>query len=457
VKLVSTNPSNGYSAIGEVDISTPADVADAVAAARSAFSSWAGLPVNSRCEALRSFVEISKSRAGEIARIIVLETGRPTAVVNGHVDYAFEYFEAYCDQAEQALAPIETVVKADQRHVVQREPYGVIAAICPWNYPLLNVAWQCGQALLAGNTVVYKNSEENPLFAELLESIVAQSSIPDGVFNVLYGGDNVGQAMIDADIDLVSFTGSTATGRRIAQMAAAKQVPFFAEMSGSSPGVVFEDIEIDEYIEEIFWRRFFYSGQTCDSLKRLIVHETKFEEIVDKLRARAEKTRVGNASDIDTELGPLVAERQVLQIEAQVNDSVSAGASIVTGGARPQGLAGAYYLPTVLAGVNPSMRVWAEETFGPVLPVVSFRTEDEAIRLANDTPYGLTAYVMTNDNDRFARVAGAIRAGAVVQNHGTYDDPKSPFGGFKKSGFGRTNGEFGFHEVTQPKLVSYAL
>jgi len=455
MKLISTNPSENYAVLGEVDMSSQSDVEAAVTSAHQLLPVWSGMTLDERCGAVRSFVAVVKRRADEIATLITTETGRLTTTVGGHVQGAFEYLEAYCDMAPAVLAPVETVRKGNERHLVHREPYGVIAAICPWNYPLLNIVWQCGQALIAGNTIVYKNSEENPLFTQLVDELFNESDIPNGVFNVLYGDDTVGRAMIESNVDLISFTGSSATGREIAQVAARRQIPFFAEMGGSSPGIVFDDIDLDEYAGEIFWRRFFHSGQTCDSLKRLIVHESKFDEVVDTLRAIAEKVRIGPANDPETQLGPLVAERQVVTLAAQVDDSMAMGANVVIGGRRPNGLQGAYYEPTILTHITRDMRVWNEETFGPVLPVVSFETEDEAIALANDTEYGLTSYVMTNDAGRFARVAKAIKAGAVVQNHGTYDDPASPFGGYKRSGFGRTNGEFGFHEATQPKLVSF--
>lgn len=456
MKLISTNPSDNYAVLGEVDISSQSDIDAAVAKAREAFAIWSNMDLDERIAAVRSFVAVAKRHSAEIQEIIAKETGRPIATLGaGHVEYTFFYLEAFCDMAPTALAPVETARKGNERQEVHREPRGVIAAICPWNYPFLNVAWQCGQALISGNTFVYKNSDENPLFAKLLAELFAESDIPDGVFNVIYGGDDVGRALIESDVDMISFTGSSAAGREIAQVAARKQIPFLGEMGGSSPCIVFEDAELDEIIDTIFWGRFFHSGQICAAIKRLIVHESQFDEMVQRLSAKAENARMGNALDPETELGPLVSEKQVQAIAAQIDDSIGAGAKLITGGKRPDGLQGAYYEPTILTHITSDMRVWNEETFGPALPIVSFATEEEAIALANDTEYGLTAYVMTKDADRFARVAKALRSGSVVQNQGTYDDPQSPFGGYKRSGMGRTNGELGFHEATQPKLISF--
>lgn len=457
VKLVSTNPSDDFAVLGEVEVSSPTDVRHAVERARNAQPDWAACSLEERCSAIQSFVNVARSRSEEIKSLIATETGRPYSNLDVHLNGSFKYLESYCNQAPEHLAPKTTFANEREIHTVHREPWGVVAAICPWNYPFMNVVWQCGQALIAGNAVVYKNSEENPLFAMLVGELFDQSDVPDGVFNVLQGDGTVGRLIVESGVDMVSFTGSSATGRTIARLAAERFVPFAAELGGSSPTIVFEDIEVDSVIDTIFDSRFTHSGQICVATKRLVVHESKFEELTSKLVTMAESRKIGRAIEPETQLGPLVAERQVTRIASQVEDAVAQGASILTGGARPDGLKGAYYLPTILTNVTREMRVWHEETFGPVLPIVSFTSEAQAVELANDTDYGLNAWVMTSDDRRFARVASQIKAGSVVQNNGTYTCPTSPFGGFKNSGQGRVHGEFGFHEVTQVKLVSNAL
>lgn len=454
-KLISTNPSRNYEKIAEVEISTEAGVHSAVAKAKLAQPQWTALTVKERCKILSSFINISERRAEEIAKLIALETGRPVNNSRGNVSGGIKFFRSYIEIAENALKPQITLETDKEIHKVIREPWGVIGCICPWNYPYMNVVWQCGQALIAGNTVVYKNSEENPLFAQLMAEIAEESDMPEGVFNVIYGDGKTGDILAHSDINMLSFTGSSKTGHALASVAAKKFIPFMAELGGSSPCIIFEDMPItSELIDYLFDIRFRHSGQFCNAMKRLIVHESKFYEVVEKLSQSITSKKIGDASLEDTDLGPLVAKRQLEAIENQVEDAIAKGAHVVCGGRRPDGLTGAYYEPTILTNIDFSMRVWREETFGPVLPIVSFKTEDEAIKLANDTEYGLSAHVMTPDNKRFLAVAEQIHAGTVAQNIVPPFQPQNPFGGYKKSGLGRIHGQFGFDEVTQLKLVA---
>jgi acyl-CoA reductase-like NAD-dependent aldehyde dehydrogenase len=455
MKMISTNPSRNYEVLGEVEMSTRQDIVGAVTKAHTAQPAWAALTLEERCKAVRSFASVVKEHADELARIIAQEIGQPLAGAQDDVAQGLNDLETYCAMAEKWLAPQITHETDTAIHRVRREPRGVIAAICPWNFPFTNVAWQCGQALLAGNTVIYKNSEENPLFAQLLEKLVAESGMPAGTFNIVYGDGKVGEMLARSDVDMISFTGSLDVGRKLTVIGAEKFIPVVTELGGSSPCVVFEDTTLtDDLVGYVFARRFYHTGQYCTSVKRLIVHESKFDELVDKLSKLAATKKLGDALDPTTDLGSLVAERQVVRLEAQVRDAVETGAKVVIGGNRPEGLKGAYYLPTILTNVTRNMRVWSEETFGPVLPVVSFKTEAEAVALANDTQYGLGAHLLTSDKERFERIAPQIQSGMVAQNQVRYLHPKNPFGGYKHSGMGRENGEFGFHEVTQIKLIS---
>ncbi|MGH7881819.1 MAG: aldehyde dehydrogenase family protein, partial [Candidatus Dormibacteraceae bacterium] len=227
-----------------------------------------------------------------------------------------------------------------------------------------------------------------------------------------------------------------------------------AELGGSDSCIVCEDADINSIIDTIYHNRFDNAGQSCNAIKRLIVHKLRFEEVVEKLRVILDRTKIGPALDPEVEIGPLVSRRQLDLIESQVQEAIDQGAQIASGGRRPENLQGGYYLPTLLTDVRTDMRVWREETFGPVLPIVSFSTEQEAIALANDTQYGLGAWVMTEDHDRFRRISRRLQSGMVTENNVNYLSSQNPFGGYKKSGMGRTHGEFGFHEVTQVKLVS---
>lgn len=453
MKLISTNSGRNYEPIGEVEVSTTEDVREAIARARAAQPSWAKLSISERIAHIQSFIDQTEKRKDDLSKIMSLETGRSIATSHSNINSGLKHLASYSQIAEKALAP-SIVYEDDQKsHTVHREPWGVLACISPWNFPFLNIAWQCGEALLAGNTIVYKNSEENPLFAKMIEEVTNASNLPDGVFNIVYGAGEVGDQLAHGDVDMILFTGSTRTGQALMKVAAEKFIPIHLELGGSSPGIVFDDADIDSVIQTIFDARFDNSGQYCDGLKRLMVHESRFDEVVAKLKAIAESTVVGDPFDKTTQLGPLVAKRQLELLEGQVADAVSKGATIVTGGKRPEKLEGAYYLPTLLTNVSKEMRVWKEEVFGTVLPILPFSTEAEAIELANDTDYGLGAYVYTTDIERYRRVARQLQAGLIVCNNTSGFSPLTPFGGYKKSGIGRQNGFIGFAEVTQIKVI----
>jgi succinate-semialdehyde dehydrogenase/glutarate-semialdehyde dehydrogenase len=456
MKLVSTNPAKNYEIIGEVESSTKIQVIETVLKAHLAYDLWKNLTISERSKAVSSFVNTCKKRTDDLANIIATETGRPINSSLADVTKGISCFEAYLSTAEKHLAPKVTLETETEIHTVHYEPWGVIATICPWNFPFTNVAWQCGQALLAGNTIVYKNSEKNPLFAKLLDKIITESELPDGVFNILYGNSEVGEWIVRADINRISFTGSFVVGHKLAQIAAEKFIPITAELGGSNPYIVFPDATLDEAdIENIYSRRFAHSGQFCTSVKRLIVHESKFDELVTKLKKVVSSKKLGDPFDQSTDLGPVVDKYQLEKLESQVQDAINKGAKVITGAKQPDGLRGAFYEPTILTNITKDMRVWTEETFGPVLPIISFSTEQEAIELANDTEYGLSSYILTNDKELFNRVAPKLQAGMIAQKQVVnLVAGNNPFGGYKHSGMGRENGEFGFHDATQIKIVS---
>lgn len=453
-KIISTNPSSNYEVIGEIEVSTEQDVKDSVAKARAAQPAWAALSLTDRSKAITSFMEVSRQRYEDIAVAMSKEMGKPITATRAQVTETIDYFQDYIDMAEVALAPEVVFQNETEKHTAYREPRGVIACITPWNFPFLNVPWQAGQALVAGNTIVYKPSEEIIVFAKLIAELVAASDLPDGVFTVLYGDSKVGEQLVQQPVDAIHFTGSSRTGQRITEIAAKTSTPVLTEMGGSAPGIIFEDAEIDKIIDTVYDQRFDNTGQYCDGLKRLIVHESKLDEVLAGLKQANTTRKVGNALDDDTNIGPLVAKRQLDLLETQVKDAVDKGAKIIFGGKRPDNLEGAYYLPTVLTDITFDMRIWKEEVFGPVLPVVTFKTEDEAIGLANDTIYGLGAFVFTSDKERYHRIVPQLQSGMVALNNALYYGSASPFGGYKKSGNSRTGGIVGFHEVMQVKLVS---
>jgi acyl-CoA reductase-like NAD-dependent aldehyde dehydrogenase len=457
MKIASTNPSRNYEVIGALEASTPQEISDAVAKARAAQPAWSALSQTERHTAVQSFLDICAQHTDEIATLMSTEMGKPIKDARaGGVSDFFDYFQGYMATAEEALKPTVVFENETERHHLIREPLGVIACITPWNFPFLNYAMQMGQALLAGNAVVFKQSEEIILFSQLMSKLITESDIPDGVWVAVFGDGSVGELLVQQPVDAILFTGSTRTGQRITELAAKTSTKVLTEMGGSAPGIVFEDADVPNIVDTIYMMRYDNTGQYCDGLKRLLVHESKFDETIEALAKVNAGKKVGDPLDTSTDIGPLVAKRQLDLLEGQVADARAKGAVPVFGGKRPDGLSGAYYEPTLLTNISFDMRVWREEVFGPVLAVVPFKTEEEAIRLANDTEYGLGAFVFTEDKDRYFRVAKQLQTGIIAHNNALYFSPDSPFGGYKASGNSRTGGIDGFHEVSQVKIVSEA-
>lgn len=453
MKLVSTNPGKGFEIIGEVETSTDEEIKQKVEKAKQAQKQWNEIGLEERLDYLKKVSEEILKRKEDLAKLATEEMGMPITQTRFDIEDGLRYFNWYLDNAGKYLSP--EVVYADDNIInkVFYEPIGVAAVISPWNYPLSNFVWGCGQNLIVGNTVVFKHSEECPLLGKLLEEIMT-SILPEGVFSEVYGDGTVGDLLVHQDINLISFTGSSRTGKQLYKIAAEKFIKIVLEMGGSAPGIIFEDANIEGVLETIYSSRFSNCGQMCDALKRLIVHESKYDETVEKLKTYISSKKVGDPLDESTDIGPLVAKRQLELLEEQVKDAVDKGAEIVIGGERPENLDGAYYEPTILTKITKDMRVWQEEIFGPVLPVMPFKTEEEAIQLANDTKYGLGAYVYTQSKDRALKVASQINTGMVSINNTSYIHPCSPFGGNKESGLGREHGKFGFAELTNVKVIS---
>lgn len=442
-KLVSTNPADNYEKIGEVEISTEKEIKEKVAMAREAQKSWADFGLTKRIDLLRKLAKYFEDNKKPLAALISQEMGMLKNEADDDMTYGLEYLIWYLDNAEKYLSPEITYEDKNEIHQAHHEPVGVVAAIIPWNFPFSNFIWQCGQNLIAGNVVVFKHSEETPLFGKEIEKAFEKINIPKGVFNEVYGDGKVGDILASQNIDMICFTGSSDVGKKIYKLAAKKFIPVLMELGGSAPGIVFEDADIDNIVESIYMGRFLNAGQACDGLKRLIVHESKFDEVVEKLKKVI----------TEKEIAPLVAKRQLELLGAQINDALDKGAEVVVGGKSGE-KQGAYFQATLLGNIKPEMRVWQEEVFGPVLPIVVFKTYEEAIELANDTSYGLGGFVFTQDKKLFVKAAHDIKTGMVEQNNLTYLMPCNAFGGCKDSGFGRQHGRFGFEEVIRVKIIT---
>jgi len=453
-KLISINPSD-YKEIGTVDISNFEEIKHKVKLAHHVKQEWRDLGVNKRVKLLREVFAEVKVRKDEIALLEAQEMGMPLSDALIDVDGTLDYANWYFDNAEKYLSPEVTFESDTELHQVVFEPIGVTALIIPWNFPLANFVWGGLQSLICGNVVVMKHSEEVPLSAKLIEQIMSNHNLPKGVFSVVYGAGDVGNALVNENIDLIAFTGSTKVGKQLYELAGKKFIKAVVELGGSAPGIIFEDADLDIVIENVCFNRLLNQGQCCDGLKRIIIHESIANKVIDKLKVQFESKKIGIAENKDTQIGPLVAKRQLDLLVAQVEDAKSEGAIVVTGGnSLEKELGGAFFQPTILKNVTSDMRVWTEEVFGPVLPIITFKTETEAIKLANETAYGLGSYLYAQDKDIVERVSSAIEAGMVSVNGTNYIMPFNPFGGYKVSGFGREHGKYGFHELTQVKVIA---
>lgn len=452
--IISINPSD-LTVLGEVECSTAEEVSARVAAAHKALPVWKKLGVKKRVELLREVFAGFAKRKDELALLQSREMGMPLAESLDDFDGSMSWVNWYFDNAENALAAETTFENEHEIHQVTYEPLGVIAVISPWNFPFANLIWNALQAMIAGNVVVMKHSEEVVLFAREIEKEMNAHNMPEGVFSMVYGAGDVGQMLVNEDIQGISFTGSTRTGQALYELAGKKFIKAVMELGGSAPGIIFDDADLKVATGTVCANRLLNQGQCCDGLKRLIVHEDVADEVVKMLKKQFAARVVGPADDAKTTTGPLVSVRQHDNLVKQVVDSVVEGAIIVTGGrSLEQELGGAYYEPTILTNVTPDMRVWTEEVFGPVLPIMTFKTEKEALELANGTPYGLGAYLFTANKKRIAHFANEIESGMLSVNGVNYIQPYNPFGGYKHSGMGREHGKWGFHELTQVKLVA---
>ena len=453
-EIISTNPAKGYEEVGRVNMSTEEEVRLAVKKAHKAFPEWKNLSVSERGGYFEKLAVLLEKNTEEIALMQTREMGKPIRNSRGEVSGRASYIRHNIELAEKMLKPDVVDENDTQTTTVYFEPFGVVAAISPWNYPTATLFISITQALLAGNTVVAKSSEECPLTSQLIIKLFEEAGFPEGVMQMVYGDGSVGELLTDQDVNLIHFTGSSRVGKMLYEKAAKKFISVVLEMGGSSPGIVFDNIDIKTACPIVAHERFNNCGQICCALKRLFVQKDIMNEVTEDIVNSVKNMVVGQSEDEKTTMGPLVAKRQLDLLEEQVKDAVAKGAKVLIGGKKPEGLEGAYYEPTVLVDVTKNMRVYTEEVFGPVLPIIAFETEEEAIELANDTPYGLSAFVYTNDKDQAMRIAKEIVAGNISINGADYFTENAPFGGHKESGMGSAEGKYGFHQVTKMKTVS---
>ncbi|MFI8774577.1 aldehyde dehydrogenase family protein [Gordonia sp. NPDC062954] len=445
-----TNPATDE-IIAEVGAGSADDVDRAVAAARAAFDSWAATPVSERARYLGAIAQGLTERADELAEVISSEMGSPLSFARAaQVPLPINSF------AQSATIVTEFEFEQSYRgSTIVREPYGVIGAITPWNYPLHQIALKAAYGMAAGNTVVVKPSENTPLNAIILAEIVEAAGLPAGVFNVVFGtGPEVGEAIAShPDVDLVSFTGSTRAGRRVSELASGTVKRVSLELGGKSPNILLDDADLNAAVPAAVQAAMINSGQTCSALTRLLVPRAKLAEVEGIAKAVTESITVGDPTDETTVLGPLSSRTQQERVLGYIRKGIDEGARVVTGGqTEPAEGGGAYLSPTVFSDVTPEMTIHREEIFGPVLAIEPYDTEEEAVAIANDTIYGLAGGVWSGSTERAQQVARKIRAGQIAVNDAGMN-LDAPFGGYKQSGIGREAGQFGLEEFLEVKSI----
>ena len=459
--IVSRNPAT-LEVNDEVPEATPAEVEAAVTDARAAQAGWAGRPVESRLAVLDRFRELLLDRKATVARTGSSETGKPvgeaTATELSPVLNALRFAESTGADLLAERVPLGSFAATGESTIV-REPLGVVGMITPWNYPFGIPGSEVVPVLLAGNAVVLKPAEETTLAALLLRDLLREAGVPDDLVAVVPGrGRTTGQALVDADLDFLSFTGSAEVGFEIDAACARRGIPTCLELGGSDPAIVLADADLDLAADGILWARFSNAGQSCAAVKRVYAEASIEPELRALLVDRAEALRVGYSHDRPVEVGPMIREEAIERLHDQVERSVEMGAEVLTGGSPVEDAEGHFYPPTVLTDVAGGSPVLTEETFGPVLPIVPVEDAEEAIERANDTRFGLTGSVWTRDVDRGEALARRIQAGTVTVNEHlyTFGLHATPWGGFRDSGGDRSHGRWAIEDVTRPKHVHVA-
>ncbi len=436
----------------------PEDATGALDAAAAAQPAWAATSPRDRADVLRRAYDALLDQADAFAALITLEMGKPLAESRGEVAYAAEYLRWFSEQAVRVAGEYRVSPGGEARIVTTRQPVGPALLISPWNFPLAMITRKVGPALAAGCTILLKPAEETPLTCLLLAELLRSAGVPDGVVNVLptsRPAPLVEHLLADGRLRKLSFTGSTEVGRQLLGGAARTVLRASMELGGNAPFLVFGDADLDAAVDGAVLAKMRNGGESCVAANRFLVAESVAAEFTARLADRLNAMRCGNGTDPSTQLGPMINATQRDRVHELVSDAAATGATVVTGGERPDG-PGYFYPPTVLTGVPPHARLAREEVFGPVAPIATFRTEDEAIAAANATEYGLVAYLYTRDLARALRVGEAVEAGMVGVNRGLVSNAAAPFGGVKQSGLGREGGFEGMDEYLTTKYLSVA-
>jgi succinate-semialdehyde dehydrogenase/glutarate-semialdehyde dehydrogenase len=451
-----SNPADG-SILAKVPQLSKGEVVEAIEAAQSSLATSS--TISERKNWLRQLAESLIANRRELGRIITLEHGKPWKEAIGEVEYAASFFRHYSETIEQIKPTMISGRPRDHRWTVHYRPAGVVGLITPWNFPIAMIAKKFSAALAAGCASVIKPSAKTPLTMIALFGLIDQIGLPAGRANLVHGpADEIGRVLCThPSVRVISFTGSTRVGRKLMEMAAPQLKRLSLELGGNAPFIVFDDANLDQALDAFMQNKFRGAGQTCVCANRLFVHRDIANRFTDRLVARVDAMKVGDGMEPETDIGPLIDNAAVANVQDFVQDAIDNGALCRTGGiagkAETGPAGGAFFPPTVLEGVTGDMRCAKEEIFGPVAAVIQFDDEEEVVRRANETEHGLAAYVFTSDNERAQRVISQLAFGHVGHNTGTGPTAEAPFGGMKQSGFGREGGIEGLHEYVEPQTV----
>ncbi|MGF6754464.1 NAD-dependent succinate-semialdehyde dehydrogenase [Paraburkholderia sp. GAS42] len=452
-----TDPATGRT-ITQVADSGPADARAATDAAARAFPAWRDTLPGERAAVLRRWHAAIVEHADALGQLISLEQGKPLAEGRGEVMYGASYVAWFADEATRIYGDIIPQQQRGKRMSAVKEPVGIVAAITPWNFPLAMIARKIAPALAAGCTVVAKPAEDTPLTALALALLAHEAGVPPGVLNVISASREntvpaVAEWLADSRVRKITFTGSTPVGKHLARESAGTLKKLSLELGGNAPFIVFDDADIDAAVTGLLAAKFRNGGQTCVCPNRVYVQSGIYTRFADRLATQVAALKVGPATDPASQIGPMINARAIDKIARHVDDAVNQGARVLAGGRRLTELGPNYYAPTVLADATSSMQLSCEETFGPVVPLFRFDSEDDAIRAANDTPFGLASYFYSLDVRRIDRVARQLEAGIVGINEGALASEAAPFGGVKESGYGREGSKYGLDDYLSIKYL----
>ncbi|HEY6126043.1 MAG TPA: NAD-dependent succinate-semialdehyde dehydrogenase [Steroidobacteraceae bacterium] len=447
------NPANG-DRLGTVPVMRAAETRRAIEAAHAAMPAWSKKTAGERAKIMRRWFDLMLANLDDLAVIMTAEQGKPLAESKGEIAYAASFIEWFAEEGKRVYGDIIPGHQADKRIMVLRQPIGVVAAITPWNFPAAMITRKAAPALAAGCTFVVKPAPQTPYSALAMAELAQRAGIPAGVFNVVTG-DAVaigGEFTGNDKVRKVSFTGSTPVGKLLMAQCAGTVKKVALELGGNAPFLVLEDADLDAAVTGAIQSKYRNTGQTCVCANRFIVHSKIYDAFTQKLTEAVDKLRVGDGLKGETDQGPLIDAKALAKVENHIADAQAKGATVVTGGKR-HALGGTFYQPTVLTNVNTTMTLAREETFGPVAPLFRVDSDEEAVRLANDTEFGLAAYVYTRDLTRSWRVTEALEYGIVGLNTGLISTEVAPFGGVKESGIGREGSRYGILEFTELKYI----